>query len=169
MPDSIGDHVMRCKYFCNDWYEQDFYDFSYGFRPGRSAHDALRDLDQTVFRMRGGWVLDVDVQDFFGSLSHSKLRDLLRRRVADGVVTRLIGKWLHAGVLDGGVLSYTEQGTPQGGVISPLLANIYLHEVLDAWWGQTVQPRLRGQAHLIRYADDFVMTFAQLAGGGVVE
>jgi group II intron reverse transcriptase/maturase len=142
-------------------YEQDFYDLSYGFRPQRSAHDALRALDQALFRMRGGWVLDVDVQDFFGSLSHSKLQELLRRRVVDGVVTRLIGKWLHAGALEGGVISYTDQGTPQGGVISPLLANIYLHEVLDAWWTHTVQPRLRGQGHRFRFADDFVMVFAR--------
>lgn len=140
-------------------YEQDFYDGSYGFRPGRSAHDALRDLDQTLFRMRGGWVLDVDIQDFFGSLDHAKLRDLLCKRVVDGVVTRLVGKWLHAGVLEGGVIHRAEQGTPQGGVISPLLANIYLHEVLDAWWNKDVVPRLRGKAHLIRYADDFVMVF----------
>jgi group II intron reverse transcriptase/maturase len=140
-------------------YEQDFYDVSYGFRPGRSAHDALRTLDQTLYRMRGGWVLDVDVQDFFGSLSHEKLRDLLRQRVVDGVVTRLIGKWLRAGVLEDGVIQRAEKGTPQGGVISPLLANVYLHEVLDAWWMKDVLPRMRGQAHLIRYADDFVMVF----------
>jgi len=140
-------------------YEQDFYDLSYGFRPKRSAHDALRALDQTLFRMRGGWVLDVDIKDFFGSLSHSKLRDLLRRRVVDGVVTRLIGKWLHAGELEGGVVHYTDQGTPQGGVVSPLLANIYLHEALDAWWVREAQPRVRGRSHLIRYADDFVMVF----------
>ena len=140
-------------------YEQEFCDFSYGFRPGRSAHDALRVLDQTLFQMRGGWVLDVDLRDFFGSLSHRTLRELLRRRVVDGVVTRLIGKWLHAGVLEGGVIHYTDQGTPQGGVISPLLANIYLHEVLDAWWAQEARARVRGQAHLIRYADDFVMVF----------
>jgi group II intron reverse transcriptase/maturase len=104
-------------------------------------------------------VLDVDVQSFFDTISHEKLRELLGLRVADGVVTRLIGKWLQAGVLEGGVIHRAEQGTPQGGVISPLLANVYLHEVLDKWWVQEVRPRCSGAAHLIRYADDFVMVF----------
>lgn len=144
-------------------YEQDFMPFSYGFRPGRSAHDALQDLQQVLFEMDGGWVLDVDIQAFFDSLDRRVLRDLLRQRVVDGVVVRLVGKWLNAGVLEGGVVTRSEQGTPQGGVISPLLANIYLHEVLDRWWADEVQPRLNGRAHLIRYADDFVMVFASEA------
>jgi group II intron reverse transcriptase/maturase len=109
--------------------------------------------------MGGGWVLDVDIQAFFDTLDHGKLRDLLRQRVVDGVLVRLIGKWLNAGVLDAGQLSYPEEGTPQGGVISPLLANIYLHEVLDRWWADEVLPRLYGRAHLVRYADDFVIVF----------
>lgn len=142
-------------------YEEDFYNFSYGFRPGRSAHDALEALNKVLFRMKGGWVLDVDIQSFFDTLDHEKLRELLSRRVADGVVVRLIGKWLRAGVLEGGKLARAEKGTPQGGVISPLLANIYLHEVLDKWWIEVVLPRLRGEAYLIRYADDFVMVFSE--------
>jgi group II intron reverse transcriptase/maturase len=141
-------------------YEREFYDFSYGFRPQRSAHDALEALDRGLFQMRGGWVLDVDIKSFFDTLDHGKLRDLVRQRVADGVVTRLIGKWLRAGVLEGGVLSHVEQGTPQGGVISPLLANIYLHEVLDKWWIEMVLPCMHGKAFMIRYADDFVMAFS---------
>lgn len=141
-------------------YEQDFYDFSYGFRPGRSAHDAVEALDKAVSAMHGGWVLDVDVRSFFDTLDRKKLRELLRQRVVDGVVVRLIGKWLRAGVLEGGVLRYSDLGTPQGGVISPILANIYLHEVLDAWWVKEVLPRLKGKAHLIRYADDVVMVFS---------
>lgn len=140
-------------------YEQEFYDFSYGFRPRQSAHDALTALDQALFRMDGAWVLDVDVQGFFDNLSHERSRELLRLRVVDGVLTRLIGKWLRAGVLDGGVLHHADKGTPQGGVISPLLANVYLHEALDAWWIKDVLPRLRGKAHLLRYADDFAMVF----------
>jgi group II intron reverse transcriptase/maturase len=144
-------------------YEREFYDFSYGFRPQRSAHDALEALHQGLFKMRGGWVLDVDIKSFFDTLDHEKLRDLLRQRVVDGVVTRLIGKWLHAGVLEGGVLHHVEQGTPQGGVISPLLANIYLHEVLDKWWAEVVLPRMRGRAFMVRYADDFVMVFSAKA------
>ena len=142
-------------------YEQDFYDFSYGFRPGRSAHDALEALDRGLHELRGGWVLDVDIRSFFDSLDHEKLRQLLRQRVTDGVVVRLVGKWLNAGVLDGGVAVRAESGTPQGGVISPMLANIYLHEVLDVWWVQEVQPRLRGRSFLVRYADDFVMVFSE--------
>jgi group II intron reverse transcriptase/maturase len=141
-------------------YEREFYDFSYGFRPQRSAHDALEALDQGLYQMRGGWVLDVDIKSFFDTLDHEKLRDLVRQRVADGVVTRLVGKWLNAGVLEGGVLHHVEQGTPQGGVISPLLANIYLHEVLDKWWAEMVPPSLCGKAFMVRYADDFVMAFS---------
>lgn len=142
-------------------YEQEFYDFSYGFRPRRSAHDALEDLDKGLFQMHGGWILDVDIKSFFDSLDREKLRDLLRKRVADGVVARLVGKWLQAGVLEGGVMHHVEKGTPQGGVISPLLANIYLHVVLDEWWTKDVLPRMRGKAFLIRYADDFVMVFSE--------
>lgn len=142
-------------------YEQDFYAFSYGFRPHRSAHQALHALDEGLWDLRGGWVLDVDIQSFFDTLDHEKLRELLCQRVVDGVVVRLIGKWLHAGVLEEGVVTHPETGSPQGGVISPLLANLYLHEVLDRWWAETVLPRLTGRAFLIRYADDFVMVFGE--------
>jgi len=141
-------------------YEQDFLDCSYGFRPGRSAHQALEALWQQTMQLGGGWILEVDIRKFFDTLDHAQLRTLLARRVRDGVLLRLIGKWLNAGVLTNGTLTYPDQGTPQGGVISPLLANVYLHYVLDAWFAQEVQPRLRGRAFLIRYADDFVMGFA---------
>jgi RNA-directed DNA polymerase len=141
-------------------YEQDFYDCSYGFRPGRSAHQALEAVWQQLTAMGGGWVVEVDIRKFFDTLDHDRLRTLLQQRVRDGVLLRLIGKWLNAGVLEGAVLTTPEQGTPQGGVISPLLANIYLHYVLDEWFAQMVKPRLRGRAFLIRYADDFVMGFA---------
>ena len=120
-------------------YETEFYDFSYGFRPGRSAHQALEALWKGLMNRRIGWVLDVDVQSFFDTLDHQVCRDLLGKRVGDGVVVRLVGKWLNAGVLDGGIVKRAEVGTPQGGVISPLLANIYLHEVLDKWWIQDVR------------------------------
>lgn len=141
-------------------YEEEFYDFSYGFRPGRSTHDALEALQHHLWEMDGGTVLEVDIESFFDTLDHQQLRDILRQRVTDGVVVRLIGKWLNAGVLDGGVMTRTRAGTPQGGVISPLLSNIYLHEVLDRWWVEQVLPRLKGKAHLVRYADDFVIMFA---------
>src|SRR6202030_3743146 len=127
-------------------YEQDFLDCSYGFRPGRSAHQALDALWKEAMDMGGGWVLEVDIRKYFDSLDHGHLREILRRRVHDGVLLRLIGKWLNAGVLEDGSVSYPDAGTPQGGVISPLLANIFLHEVLDVWFDREVKPRLRGKA-----------------------
>jgi len=142
-------------------YEQEFYDCSYGFRPKRSVHDALASFWDQAMKMAGGWVLEVDIRKFFDTLDRKHLQTLLRRRVTDGVLLRLIGKWLNAGVLDDGSLSYPDAGTPQGGVISPLLANIYLHEVLDKWFALDVKPRLQGDAFLIRYADDFVICFAR--------
>jgi RNA-directed DNA polymerase len=141
-------------------YEQDFRDCSYGFRPGRSAHQALDALWQQTMKMGGSWIVEVDIRKFFDTLDHAQLRELLRRRIRDGVLLRLIDKWLHAGVLEEGVLTYPTAGSPQGGVISPLLANVYLHYVLDVWFAEEVQPRLQGRAFLIRYADDFVMGFA---------
>jgi len=138
-------------------YEQDFHPCSYGFRPGRSAHQALAELRQQAMDLGGGWVVDVDIRKFFDTLDHAHLRSLLQHRVRDGVLLRLIGKWLNAGVCEEGTVTYPEAGTPQGGVISPLLANIYLHYVLDEWWFQEVRPRLKGHAFLIRYADDFVI------------
>jgi RNA-directed DNA polymerase len=142
-------------------YEQDFYDCSYGFRPGRSAHQALKSLWDQTMRSGGGWILEVDIRRFFDTLDHAVLRDLVQRRVRDGVLLRLIGKWLNAGVFEGGQISYPEAGSPQGGVISPLLANIYLHYVLDAWFVQEVQPRMKGKVFLVRYADDFVIGFTE--------
>jgi RNA-directed DNA polymerase len=141
-------------------YEQDFRDCSYGFRPGRSAHQALAALWQQTMDLGGCWLVEVDIRQFFDTLDHAHLRELLRQRVRDGVLLRLIDKWLKAGVLEGGELTYPEAGTPQGGVISPLLANVYLHYVLDVWFAEVVQPRLKGRAFLVRYADDFVMGFA---------
>jgi len=140
-------------------YEQDFLDCSYGFRPGRSAHQALEAFWRQTMTMGGGWVVEVDIRKFFDTLDHRHLRKILGQRVRDGVLSRLIGKWLNAGVLEGVELSYPEAGTPQGGVISPLLANIYLHEVLDQWFEREVQPRMHGRSFLIRYADDLVMGF----------
>jgi group II intron reverse transcriptase/maturase len=140
-------------------YEQDFLPCSYGFRPKRSAHQALDVLQHALTVTGGGWVLEVDIRKFFDTLDHRHLQEILRRRVRDGVIVRLIGKWLNAGVMESGVLSYPDSGTPQGGVISPVLANIYLHTVLDEWFEKNVRPRLRGRATLVRYADDFVVVF----------
>jgi RNA-directed DNA polymerase len=110
---------------------------------------------------RGGrWILDVDLRKYFDSIDPAKLRELLDRRVTDGVVRRLIDKWLKAGVLEDGQVHYPDQGTPQGGAISPCLANVFLHYVLDEWFAEQVQPRLRGASTLVRFADDFVAIFA---------
>jgi len=141
-------------------YEQEFYDFSYGFRPRRSPHDASEQLDRDLWEMRGGWVLDVDVQEYFGTIGHSELRAMLDQRVVDGVVRCLIGKWLSAGVSEEGVVVHPTSGSPQGGVISPLLSNVYLHAVVDRWWAEEVEPRMRGRASMVRFADDFVMAFS---------
>jgi RNA-directed DNA polymerase len=140
-------------------YEQEFLPCSHGFRPGRSAHAALADLRSVLMTRNGGWLLEVDIRRFFDTLDHAHLRRILEQRVRDGVLLRLIGKWLNAGVLERGSVSYPDAGTPQGGVISPLLANVYLHEVLDKWVVERVAPRLSGRVHLVRYADDFVMLF----------
>lgn len=141
-------------------YEQDFLDCSFGFRPGRSAHGALAMIRDGIVMRGGRWVLDVDVRKYFDSIDRAKLREFLARRITDGVVRKLIDKWLKAGVLDQGQLSYPEAGTPQGGVISPMLSNVYLHYVLDEWFADVVQPRLRGPGTLVRFADDFVALFA---------
>jgi group II intron reverse transcriptase/maturase len=140
-------------------YEQDFLDCSYGFRPGRSAHQALQALWFQMTRFAGGWILDVDVRKFFDTLVHGRLREILRRRVLDGVLLRLVDKWLAAGVFEDGYITYPDAGSPQGGVVSPILANIYLHEVLDAWFDREVKPRMSGRARLVRYADDAVLFF----------
>jgi len=140
-------------------YEQDFCDCSYGFRPGRSAHDALAALWQQTMRTGGGWILEVDIRKFFDELDRAHLRTFLQRRVRDGVLLRLIGKWLNAGVLEDGRLSYPEAGSPRGGVVSPVLSNIFLHYVLDEWFAREVRPRLKGRAFLIRHADDAVIGF----------
>jgi RNA-directed DNA polymerase len=141
-------------------YEQDFKDCSYGFRPGRSAHQALEGLWRQTMGIGGGWIVDVDIRKFFDTIDHGHLRDFLKRRVRDGVLLRLIGKWLNAGVLEDGCVTHPDEGSPQGGVVSPMLSNIFLHSVLDEWFEREVQPRLKGRSFLIRYADDFVMGFS---------
>lgn len=142
-------------------YEQDFHDGSYGFRPGRSAHQALETLWKQTMNSGGGWILEVDIRKFFDTLDHAHLRTFLQKRMRDGVLKRLIGKWLKAGVMEDGSVSFPDAGSPQGGVVSPILANVFLHYVLDTWFEEEVKPRLRGRAYLIRYADDFVIGFTR--------
>jgi group II intron reverse transcriptase/maturase len=138
-------------------YEQDFLDCSYGFRPGRSAHKALRALDGAVHRGEVSVILEADIVAFFDRIDRKKLAQLLGRRLADKSLMRLIGKCLHVGILEGGVEWSPERGTVQGSTLSPLLANVYLHHVLDVWLEEEVKPVLRGKVILIRYSDDFVI------------
>jgi len=140
-------------------YEQDFLECSYGFRPGRSAHQALEAIWKGTMEMGGGWVLELDIESFYDEIDKKQLQGIVGQRVIDGVVKRLIGKWLNAGVMEEGQWRRPGKGTPQGGVISPLLANIYLHEVLDLWYSREVKPRMRGRAFMVRFADDVVMIF----------
>ena len=140
-------------------YEQDFMDCSYGFRPGRSAHDAIRRVNRSVREKRGGWILEADIKSFFDSIDRKKLQEMIQDRVPDGSIRRLVGKCLNVGVLDGEVCTKPEEGTAQGSGLSPLLGNIYLHYVLDRWFEDEVVKRLRGKASLIRYADDFIIVF----------
>lgn len=144
-------------------YEQDFLDCSYGYRPGRSAHQAIQTWNSWMTRRGSGWVIEIDIRGFFDHLVHRYLRSFLDQRVRDGVLRCTIHKWLKAGVIEGGEWRRVEEGTPQGGVISPLLANIYLHEVLDRWFYEDVLPRLSGDAILIRFADDAILGFASEA------
>ncbi len=141
-------------------YEQDFYDSSHGFRPGRSQHQALRVIREEIMQMQGGWILDVDIRKYFDTIDHAQIRAMLRQRVNDGVITRLVGKWLKAGIQEQGQLSYPEAGSPQGGVLSPLLSNIYLHYVMDTWFETMVKPCMEGKVFMVRFADDLVIGFS---------
>lgn len=143
-------------------YERDFKNFSYGFRPGRSPHDAIAETTQTLWKSGGGWVIELDISGFFDNIDHKHLREFLDRRVKDGVLRRAIDKWLRAGVIEDGEIQNAKVGTPQGGVISPLLANIYLHELMDAWFTREVVPRIPN-ARIIRFADDIIMAFETLS------
>ena len=143
----------------NAVYEEDFLGFSYGFRPGRSPHDALDALAVGITRRKVNWVLDADIRDFFTRLDQSWLVRFLEHRIADKRVLRLIQKWLRAGVIEDGEWSETEEGTPQGASVSPLLANVYLHYVFDLWAHQWRQRHARGDVIVVRFADDFVVGF----------
>lgn len=158
---TFEDKVLQraVKWVMEPIYEQDFYDCSYGFRPNRSAHDALEALWKGLMNMDGGWVIDLDIRKYFDTIRWDKLNEVLKRRVSDGVLVRMIGKWMNAGIMEDGAVRYPEEGTPQGGVISPLLSNIFLHYVLDEWLHETVFPRLKGKAFEVRYADDAVICF----------
>lgn len=139
-------------------FEKEFHDGSYGYRPGRTAHDALRAVDRAV---NGGhhWIIELDIKGYFESIPHKKLREMFGHRIKDGVLNRLVLGWLKAGVLKEGQWESRDEGTPQGGIVSPLLANLYLHHVLDQWIEEDVKPRMKGSLRLVRYADDAVLCF----------
>jgi RNA-directed DNA polymerase len=140
-------------------YEQDFLECSYGFRPGRSAQDALDETRRVICTRPVSTVLEGDITGYFDAIVRDLLVEMIEKRVSDGSILRLIGKWINVGVIEDGRLLLSETGTGQGQVISPLLANIYLHYVLDVWFEKEVKPRLKGEAYEIRYADDFILCF----------
>src|ERR1700752_1324466 len=143
----------------NATYEQDFLDCSYGFRPKRGQHQALDEVGRIICTRPMGWVLEIDIRSYFDSIVRSALVEMIEERVSDGSVLRLIGKWIRVGVIEDGRLLVSETGTGQGQPISPLLANIYLHHVLDEWFENEVKPRLKGEAYEIRFADDAILCF----------
>ena len=140
-------------------YEHDFYDCSYGYRPKRNAHQALESLREQLFGVKGGYVIQLDICSFFDEMNRRQLQEMLATRVRDGVIKRLIGKWLKAGVMENSQITLSEKGAKQGCVVSPILANIYLHHVLDEWFHQEVLPRMKGKAFMMRFADDAVLAF----------
>jgi group II intron reverse transcriptase/maturase len=140
-------------------YEQTFQDCSFGFRPGRRAHDALKVIDRAVFHGQANWILEADIVSFFDSVDRRLLMEMIGERVPDGAMQRLVGKCLNVGILDGNSFTNPDEGTTQGSILSPLLGNIYLHYVLDLWFEREVRARLRGRTVLVRYADDFVIGF----------
>jgi len=143
----------------NAIYEQDFLDCSYGFRPGRGAHQALDQVGRVVCTRPTGWILEIDITAYFDTIVREQLMEMIEKRVSDDSVLRLIRKWIQVGVIEEGRLLMSETGTGQGQPISPLLANAYLHYVLDEWFEEVVKPRLKGEAHEIRFADDAILCF----------
>ena len=143
----------------NTIYEQDFLECSYGFRPGRGQHQALDEVKRVICTRSTGWILELDITAYFDSIVREQLMEMIEKRVSDSSVLRLIRKWIQVGVIDQGQFLVSDKGTGQGQTISPLLANIYLHYVLDEWFEDVVKPRLRGEAHEIRFADDAILCF----------
>lgn len=143
----------------SDVYEPRFMDCSYGFRPGRSAHDAVRYIDETVMHKKVNYVLEADIKGFFDNVDHEWMMKFLANDIQDKNFLRYVKRFLIAGIMEGTELIESDQGTPQGGLISPILANVYLHYVLDGWFEHSVRPYLRGEAYYVRYADDFLILF----------
>lgn len=144
----------------NPVFEREFHPGSYGYRPGRSVHQAVKATHQALYNGHH-WVIELDIKGYFDSIPHVQLLEMFRRRITDGVLNRLVMGWLKAGVMKECAWQATEEGTPQGGIVSPLLANLYLNDVLDQWFEAEVRPRMKGSAHLVRYADDAVLCFKE--------
>ena len=142
-------------------YEEEFKAFSYGFRQGRSQHQAINYMFRRVSFEKMHYIIDADIKDCFGSINHGILREFLDKRIKDGVIRKMIDKWLKAGVMETGNIRYPKSGTPQGSIISPILSNIYLHYVLDEWFSEQIQPLLKGRSFIVRYADDFILGFSE--------
>jgi group II intron reverse transcriptase/maturase len=142
-------------------YEEEFKPFSYGFRPGRSQHQAIEHMFKQVSFQKMHYIIDADLKNYFGTINHGILREFLDKRVKDGVVRRMIDKWLKAGVMESGNISYPDEGTQQGSIVSPILSNIYLHYVLDEWFSEQIQPLLKGKSFIVRFADDFILGFSE--------
>jgi len=161
---TVADKVLQAavRNVLDPIYEEEFKDFSYGFRNNRSAHQAIDYMFKEVTYNGLRYIIDADIKNYFGSINHGLLREFLSRRVNDGVIRKMIDKWLKAGILEEGQLSYPTEGTPQGGIISPILSNIYLHYVLDEWFSEEIQPLLRGKSFIVRYADDFILGFSDM-------
>jgi len=159
---TIEDKVLQAgvRQILEPIYEKEFKDFSYGFRPKRSTHQAIDFMTRKITFGGIRYIIDADLKNYFGSIPHDLLREFIACRVNDGVINKMIDKWLKAGILEDGELSYPTEGTPQGGIISPLLSNIYLHYVLDEWFTGQIQPLLKGHSFLVRYADDFIIGFS---------
>lgn len=156
---SVEDKIvqMALKWILQAIYERDFLGCSYGFRPNRGCHGAIQQLDEAVMKHPVNYIVEVDIRKFFDTVDHTKLLELLRRRIADPNILWLVRKFLKAGIMEAGAWQASEEGTPQGGIVSPILANIYLHYVLDVWFEKCFQTQTKGYAKLIRYCDDFVM------------
>ena len=162
---TFGDKVLQkaVTWLIEPIYETEFYDCSYGFRPNRSQHQALQSLWKGLMDTNGGWIIDLDIRKYFDSIKWTYLCDILKLRVRDGVLIRLIGKWMNAGIMEDGELAFHDRGVPQGAVISPILSNIFLHEVMDKWFHEAVLPRLGGKAFEVRFADDVLLCFEDKA------
>ncbi len=161
---TIEDKILQegVRRVLNPLYEEDFKEFSYGFRSKHSAHQAIEFMFKEVSFKGLHYIIDADIKGYFDNISHGIMREFLDRRVKDGVIRKMIDKWLKAGILEDNQLRYPKKGTPQGGLISPLLSNIYLHYVLDEWFVEQVKPRLSGRSFIVRYADDFVIGFENI-------